>query len=292
MRKKVQYLMGVISFCLLLLVCAQPVQAASAEEVTGTCKFSEAYDALEILNKKRIAQGLGELVMDKDLLEAAMLRAAELTISFDHIRPNGSSCFTACDKMYAENIAYGYSSASDVITAWYNSTTGHRENMMNSDYKSIGIGCFYKDGICYWVQNFGYVSATKTSQPSNVKRTYKVALTSDGKTQLSSSESLSSKVKGFKATVTGKKITLKWTRKTDISGYQIQVSTSKSFGKKDTYILGKNKVKKVIRTYKGKALKSGAKYYVRIRAYKKTTESDGTVTKKYSKWKTIRKKIG
>lgn len=289
MRSRMKHLIWGLVFFFIIILNAQQVRAASTQNVTGTCEYDKAYEVLSIVNKERVAQGLDKLVMDKELLEAAMLRAAETTVSFSHIRPNGESCFSASDKMYGENIAYGYRTSTDVMNGWMNSS-GHKKNILNSGYQSIGIGVFYKDGVRYWVQCFGFSNAKKVSQPSNIKRTYGVALTSGKETTIVSANPLSTKVENFKATAGTKRLTLKWRKKSGIDGYQIQISTSKSYSKKQTYTVGKSKTSKTITKYNGKKLKSKKKYYVRIRAYKKVTNADGTVTKKYSKWKSISKK--
>ena len=39
------------------------------------------------------------------------------------------------------------------MTAWMNSP-GHRENILQSDFGRMGVGCAYIDGIYYWVQLF------------------------------------------------------------------------------------------------------------------------------------------
>lgn len=289
--------------CVVLLMNGQNVEAASTENTTGTCEYDKAYEVLERVNEERVAAGKGKLTMDKDLLEAAMLRAAELTVEFNHIRPSGETCFTACDKMYAENIAMGQTSADDVMNSWM-ASGGHKTNILNDSYKSVGIGCFYKDGVRYWVQCFGYEKATSVTQPANAKRTYKVALTSSEKTTIVSDETTENadeddnttevtapaKVSNVKVTAGKKKLTLKWKKQTEIDGYQIQISTGKSFKNKTTYTVGKNKTKKTIAKYKGKRLKAKKKYYIRIRAYVKVTNEDGTVTKKYGKWNTKTKK--
>ena len=120
----------------------------------GTDKYSEAYKVLKIVNKERKSKGLSELKMDKDLLDVAMQRAAEVALYFSHTRPDGSSCFSATDKMEAENIAGGQSSAAAVMTSWMNSA-GHRANILTSYFKTIGIGCFTQGGTVFWVQCFG-----------------------------------------------------------------------------------------------------------------------------------------
>lgn len=78
-----------------------------------------------------------------------------------------------------------------------------------------------------------------------------------------------------------KKIVVKWTKVTDVSGYQIQYSTSKTFAKnnKTVKISGASKSSKTI-----SKLKKGKTYYVRIRTYKtvsgKTYYSDWSSKKK------------
>lgn len=274
----------------------QQVEAASTQSVKGTCEYDKAYEVLELVNKEREKAGLSKLVMDKELLEAAMVRAAEIVVLFDHNRPNGSECFTACDKMYGENIAMGQGTADYVMECWMNSS-GHKANILQSAYKSIGIGCFYKNGRRYWVQCFGFATATSVTKPKNCERTYKVSLTSGVETTIDAtaeeedeSEDTLTKVSNFKVTAGKKKLILKWKKQTGIDGYEIQVSTGKSFKSKQAYTVGKNKTKKTVTKYKGKKLKAKKKYYVRIRAYKNITNEDGTVTTQYSKWNTKNKK--
>ena len=80
--------------------------------------------------------------------------------------------------------------------------------------------------------------------------------------------SLSSKDNGF---------TVKWKKKTKITGYQIQYSTSSKFSKKSTKTV---KVKKAKTTSKKISdLKSSKKYYVRVRTYKNSKKKTD-----YSAW--------
>lgn len=88
------------------------------------------------------------------------------------------------------------------------------------------------------------------------------------------------KVKKVKAAK--KKITVTLLKRTDVDGYQIQYSTSKKFKKAKTVKIKKAAtVKKVI-----KKLKSGKKYYIRVRAYKKI---NGKV--QYAKWAKYKKAV-
>ena len=122
--------------------------------VTAKEMYKEAFEVLDLVNKERAKHGLTALTMDKDLLETAMMRGFETALYWDHTRPNGASCFTANSSMMAENIAAYAGDAKTVMNMWMNSD-GHRENILGSGYKSIGIGCVSVNGAYYWVQCFG-----------------------------------------------------------------------------------------------------------------------------------------
>ena len=143
--------------------------------VKGLRQYDYAYEVLNLVNAERAKEGLSALTMDKTLTEAAMSRGAEAALLFSHTRPDGTVCFTANDKMFAENIAAGQATPADVMTSWMNSS-GHRANIMDSEFKSIGIGCFQINGCYYWVQCFGIDAAVTFSKPSNSTVTETVRL--------------------------------------------------------------------------------------------------------------------
>lgn len=78
-----------------------------------------------------------------------------------------------------------------------------------------------------------------------------------------------------------KQLKVTWKKKSGVTGYEIQVSTSSKFKKSKTKIYKVKKQKTTSKTIK--ALKSGKKYYVRIRSYKTATVNGKKVTK-YSTW--------
>lgn len=127
-----------------------------AEKITisGTRDYKKAFEVLSIVNKKRAENGLSALTMDSSLLETAMIRAGEQEVLFSHTRPDGAGCFSANAAMIAENVAINQRSASEVMNSWMNSE-GHRENILSKDATTIGIGCFYMDGVYTWAQCFG-----------------------------------------------------------------------------------------------------------------------------------------
>lgn len=143
---------------------------AIGTEITteGTYNYDYAYRVLDLVNQQRKANGLSELTMDQELLDAAMLRSAELSVYYSHDRPTGLTCFSASStlNMAGENIAMYQFSPEEVMTDWINSPD-HRANILNSGYKSIGIGCFYQNGAYHWVQCFGRNLQQEAKRPSN-----------------------------------------------------------------------------------------------------------------------------
>ena len=120
--------------------------------LNGTQYYAQAYKVLDILNAQRAANGRGALTMDSSLMEAAMQRAVEIELLFEHRRPSGLPWSSMGGS--AENIAYGYSDAQHVMTGWTNSK-GHYDNMMTGYFTGVGIGCFRAEGgRLAWVQLF------------------------------------------------------------------------------------------------------------------------------------------
>lgn len=125
--------------------------------VTGTYKYDRAYELLNYTNQERAKVGAAPLSMDEELMKAAMTRAVECSVKFDHTRPTGESWISLCNgKAYAENILYAPRSlsAEGDMTVWMNSA-GHKMNILNTEYTSVGIGCFEQNGGYYCVQLFG-----------------------------------------------------------------------------------------------------------------------------------------
>ena len=147
-------------------------------KIDGYFDYQKANEVLTIVNNERANNGLSALKMDRSLLETAMQRAAESSIYWNHIRPDGSDCFTANSKMTRENIACGAWTAEQVMNMWMNSS-GHKANILSSDSKSIGIGCFNYNGVNYWVQCFGENEAEGTTITENKNATSKINIEAD-----------------------------------------------------------------------------------------------------------------
>ncbi|MGN1069546.1 MAG: CAP domain-containing protein, partial [Candidatus Fimadaptatus sp.] len=142
----------------------KPTQAATAAPTatakptspaqSGSSNAAMARQVFEEVNRERAAAGLAALELDDGLSAAAQIRAGEITRSFSHTRPDGSSFSTVTSGAYGENIAKGQSSAARVMAAWM-SSSGHRANILNARYTRIGICAYEYGGVMYWVQLFG-----------------------------------------------------------------------------------------------------------------------------------------
>ncbi len=185
-----------VLFSLLMLVNAgfvgyaaqgQTAQASTGDPVVqigGTKNYAYAFEVLELVNAERSAEGLSPLTLDVDMTEQAMKRAAQITIYFEHAFPYTSAKSllstlrseypTAYGNYAGENIALGQSNPTAVMKSWMNSE-GHKENILDSNYTTIGIG-YFEGG---WVQLFGGGKGTEFSQPSNQSTTYDIEINED-----------------------------------------------------------------------------------------------------------------
>lgn len=182
---KKRLLSALLVFCMTLTLLPVTAWAASGDvyqvKLEGTFDYDSAYAILDILNGYRQRSGLSELVMDEDMLDTAMRRAAETAIFYSHTRPDGSECFAIFPSKFTygskrENIAVGQISADEVMTDWENSP-GHNENMLAEDNSSVGIGVFEdSEGLCYWVQVFVSNPGTPEAAPTYGSRGVRVTV--------------------------------------------------------------------------------------------------------------------
>lgn len=118
-----------------------------------------AAEVVRLVNVERAKNGLAALSVDTGVQAAAQVRAAEQAEVFSHTRPDGSACFTALTEQgvtyrtAGENIAYGQQTPDAVMNAWMNSS-GHRANILGSQFTKIGVGYTVINGTPYWAQMF------------------------------------------------------------------------------------------------------------------------------------------
>lgn len=125
----------------------------------STGSTTAAQEVLRLVNAARAQNGLSALTLDAAMSRAASVRASELAKSFSHTRPNGARGLTALAeagvsyRAAGENIAAGQQTAQAVMSAWMNSS-GHRANILSSQYSRLGVGQTVIGGRTYWVQLF------------------------------------------------------------------------------------------------------------------------------------------
>ena len=184
--KSVKHVCVLLSLCAFLIFsCKMPVWASYDTQTVkfyGTYHQTTARSMLSGINQLRTGSeawyydrsgqkeyryGLSTLLYDAGLEEIAKQRAAEISVVYQHERPNGSSCFSLYDtnSYKGENIAYGYelSDAGSVLEMFKETNCsyegqGHRRNMLNSNFSYVGLACFEVDGYYFWVQEFCSVS--------------------------------------------------------------------------------------------------------------------------------------
>ena len=136
-----------------------PEDGSSDKEESEALSFAE--QVVELVNAERAKVNLPALTMTTKLNEAALVRAKETVQSFSHTRPNGSSFSTVLKENgisfqgAGENIAWGQRTPEQVVNAWMNSE-GHRANILNPRYTSIGVGYYLNGATPYWAQLFTY----------------------------------------------------------------------------------------------------------------------------------------
>ena len=83
--------------------------------VSGTENYDYAFEVLDLVNELRASMGISQYQMDKELLDIAMERAAEISLYFSHDRPDGTGG-------WSENIAGNrYTTPESVMNGWINS---------------------------------------------------------------------------------------------------------------------------------------------------------------------------
>jgi uncharacterized protein YkwD len=147
---------------------SSPVAAATPSEMAG--------QVLTLINAQRTANGLDLLERAGELEKAAQAHSQDMAEGnfMGHTGTDGSSPaqrMQAADYRWytwGENVAAGYTTAQAAVDAWM-SSSGHRANILNPNFKEVGIAVVYRAGTrfgFYWTQDFGARSGS-TPPPSS-----------------------------------------------------------------------------------------------------------------------------
>lgn len=147
---------------LVTLVSVNPPHTSHAEVTLD----AEEAAFVTLINDYRQENGLQPLTVVAELQAAAEWMSTDMgeNAYFSHTDSLGRSPW---DRMAyfgygystwkGENIAAGYTTAQSVFNGWKNSS-GHNANMLNSNYKAMGIARVYTSGSpygYYWTNDFG-----------------------------------------------------------------------------------------------------------------------------------------
>jgi uncharacterized protein YkwD len=160
-----------------------PLASTAGAAIVGNCtpdpswpgnNSSYAAQVLQLVNQHRASLGRAPLSTSASLTSAAVWKARHMA-SYRYMSHNDPAPPVArswIDRVHtcgypmsagaAENVAYGYRTPAEVVSAWLGSP-GHRANIENASYRAIGIGAAGTTTM-YWAQNFG-TSTSGSSVP-------------------------------------------------------------------------------------------------------------------------------
>ena len=116
---------------------------------------------LILVNKERLQRGLSPVVLNWQISRVARTKSEDMRDNdyFSHNSPTHGSPFDMLRKFNiafrsaGENIAKGQQTAEEVMQAWMNSED-HRKNILNDDFREIGVGYAEGGGTTFWTQIF------------------------------------------------------------------------------------------------------------------------------------------
>ncbi|MFD7707563.1 CAP domain-containing protein [Streptomyces sp. NPDC059785] len=144
----------------------EPSTATKAPKTTPSVSISAETAAeaevLKLVNEERAKVGCSPVAANSALASLAAAFSEDMAARdfFDHTDPDGASPWdraaaAGITGLGGENIARGQATAAAVMEAWMNSP-GHRANILNCDFKTLGVGAHFGSGGPWWTQDFGY----------------------------------------------------------------------------------------------------------------------------------------
>src|SRR3989344_5623091 len=146
-KAKLRTCQGIIWLAILALVMPMAFRSSpSSAKVLGYATAISDTEIVNLTNQERLKNGVLPLRQDAQLNKAAYLKGQDMFKNqyWAHISPTGVqpwSFITESGYVYSyagENLARDFGDSSSVVDAWINSPL-HRENILNSHYKDIGV---------------------------------------------------------------------------------------------------------------------------------------------------------
>ncbi|MFF0065563.1 CAP domain-containing protein [Streptomyces sp. NPDC005279] len=139
---------------------AKPAKPAKPA-VPSDAKAAEA-EVLSLVNAERAKVGCSPVQASESLAALAGDFSDDMATRgfFGHTDPEGATPWDRAAQvgvqgLGGENIARGQADPAAVMTSWMNSD-GHRANILNCDYKTMGVGVHLGAGGPWWTQDFGF----------------------------------------------------------------------------------------------------------------------------------------
>lgn len=141
---------------------AAPSRTAEAPAAPSPSSSSAQAAVLDLVNQERAKVGCSPVTTSASLTALAQDFSEDMAARdfFGHTDPDGATPWdraaaAGVQGLGGENIARGQADAQAVMDAWMNSD-GHRANILNCDYKTLGVGVHLGSGGPWWTQDFGF----------------------------------------------------------------------------------------------------------------------------------------
>ncbi|MFC5805649.1 CAP domain-containing protein [Streptomyces formicae] len=138
----------------------KPVEPIRPKAPTSSAAMEA--EVVRMVNEERAKVGCSPVRADSSLATLAGGFSADMAARgfFDHTDPDGDDPWERAAQagvggLGAENIARGQADAETVMRSWMNSD-GHRANIVNCEYRTLGVGVYLADGGPWWTQDFGF----------------------------------------------------------------------------------------------------------------------------------------
>jgi uncharacterized protein YjdB len=112
--------------------------------------FGDVRTMLNRINEERAKVGVAPVVLDSELVNAAMIRSGEFAVRQSFTRPNGQAVQTVSGKISKECLAFGYN-VDSVMKVWMESDY-NKAIILNPDLHSLGVGSM---GSAFYALEFG-----------------------------------------------------------------------------------------------------------------------------------------
>lgn len=139
-----------------------PAPSASATRPSLDGHSAQEAAVVTLVNQERAQAGCGPVRANPPLAALAGAFSKDMATRgfFGHDDPDGDTPWDRAAQaglagLGGENIARGQGDAESVMKAWMNSP-GHKANILNCEFRTLGVGAHFAAGGPWWTQDFGF----------------------------------------------------------------------------------------------------------------------------------------